>query len=896
MVVKRLRTQNRLLVPPIISLYSFRVVVYESARRTKQQRSAGTTPLLNMTNDTASPVDESTETSKQTMTRTDVREYHKSIQEAVAPLGSVDTSQTLLVNDKKGWYVTRDNEDPDYADEEGGTYPKERRPRQFAKDYTDTVANRLERTLYALTSYKHPDVFEQWEPARFNDDDGGYEYHDQKPTPTVEDITAISTWGDIDLADELKPQRPNLDSSTYEVAEETYEAYIQSFADLYGGRDAVYMLDSVGGAYIFGAPEAVLPIAQYYADDIEARSWVFNEFVERTYDYLNDAEDTINEEIEGASEVIHPDWANNINRQYKIPLTLHGDHDAVVTPVDTENVRYREPTPVNGVDDELRDEVRQWCESFTAIEYEDRVEILVETLWPDEFDETGSWEDALDLWVEKQREKARREEQRQQAAAERRAQRLEELGEGIEGTPITPFLQDVYDALNGIDTAEVTKHYASDEWDSGADMPNKIEFNPSWRSSKSGRSCYVNEETNRFGDPGDSGGGYAAKAMALGEGIITSASDDLVGEDWGEAVEALRNAGYDVPIWTPEKGSRRHDGTSYEKMPFWAVKKAAVALGVVPENSFVEQTTDEDNTYLGFPGTDSYTNALEAIEEAGLEHGRSRSAEHNPNWVSEPVTEVSLEPREEVALSDEELLAKAKGAGNGDTFTPLWEGEASKYSTPARADLALCSLLAFWTGGDGTWMDQLYRQSGLMREKWDEQIGSEEGDTETDLSYGSATIRHALKQKEDFYSSPSQPTVSDTSTAAEVPSTKPDTTADTSSQSEELSEQHAQLKSKVDSLKEDLEEKEARVEHLQTVQTMREDKIEYLQKEVSNLESENADLKDRIAKLREKNPADNQSSPSETEPDRSETESGLRKEGTLAASEDESNIENESAT
>jgi hypothetical protein len=851
-----------------------------------------------MNNEAAPTADEADETVEQSLDTTAVREYHERIREALDPLGSVGENPTLLVNDKKGWYVTRETQGEDYADEEGGPYPKERRPRQFTKDYSTVVDSRLERTLYALTSYKHPEVFDCWEPAQFDEEDGQYDYRDQKPTPTVEDITALSVWGDIDLADDLKAKRLDLDAETYEVAEEAYSAYIDAFAELYGGHDAVYMLDSVGGAYIFGAPEAVIPIARYYADDPAARSWVFNEFIERSNDYLKDAEDSINENVEGANEVIHPDWANNINRQYKIPLTLHGDHDAVVTPVNVDHVHYREPTPVEDVDDELLDGVRQWCEEFTANEFEDRVENLIETLWPDEYEANPSWGAALDAWVEKQREKERREEQRRQAAAERRAQRLEELGDGIEGTPITPFLQDVYDALNGIDTAEIVQDYASDEWDSGADMANKTEFNPSWRPSKSGRSCYVNHDTNRFGDPGDNGGGYAPKAMALGKGIITRASDDLVGEEWGEAVEALRDAGYDVPIWTPEKGSRRHDGTAYEKMPFWAVKKAAVALGVLPEDSFVEQTSDDDNTYMGFPGTDSYTSALDAIEEAGLEHGRSRSAEHDPSWVSDPVSEVSLEPREEVALSDEELIEKAKGAGNGDTFTPLWEGEASKYSTPAQADLALCSMLAFWTGGDGIWMDELYRQSGLMREKWDEQIGSEEGDTETDLSYGDATIRHALKQKEDFYSSPSQPTVSDTTSddtgaAAEVPSAKPNTTVDTNSESRNLSEQHAQLKSKVESLSEDLEEKEARVEHLQTVQTMREDKIEYLQGEVSDLKSENADLKDRIAKLREKNPVEDQLPPSETEPDRPEAESGLESEETMGTSEDETDTKNE---
>src|SRR5699024_3183224 len=110
-----------------------------------------------------------------------------------------------------------------------------------------------------------------------------------------------------------------------------------------------------------------------------------------------------------------PDWANNINRQYKMPLTLHGDHDAVVTPVDVEDVRYREPVAVEEVDDTLLDSVHEWCESFTAVEFEDRVTDLVAGLWPDEYDEHGSWEDALDAWIDAEREREQRDEQRRQA-------------------------------------------------------------------------------------------------------------------------------------------------------------------------------------------------------------------------------------------------------------------------------------------------------------------------------------------------------------------------------------------------------------------------------------------------------------------------------------------------
>jgi hypothetical protein len=570
------------------------------------------------------PDDEPTD-SAGALSQADVREHHRRIESSVAPLGDLGGNPTLAVTDKKGWYITRDNTDP--AEDEIGQFPKKRRARNFATDYDNVVDGSLERTLYALTSYKRPEAFERWEPARFEEDEGAYEYLNQKPTPAIGDSAAISAWGDIDLADDLKPQRPDLDTDTYTTTEAALEAYIDAFADLYGGRDAVYALDSVGGAYVFGAPEATLPITRYYEDDEDARERVLSAFIERTNEYLQDAEARVNERVEGASEVVKPDWANNLNRQYKIPLTIHGDHDAVVTPLDVENVRYREPVAVEGVGDDLLDDVREWCEAFTATDFEERVDGLVATLWPDEYDEHGDWKAALDAWVDTQREAEERKEQRRQAARERREQRMDELDGGLEGHSVTPFMQDVYDALDGIDTADVVRKHASDGWDTGTDASGKTEFDPSWRTSDSGTSCYVNHDENRFGDAGESGGGYAAKAMALGEGIIDDADDDLDGQQWGEAVAALREAGYDIPIWVPEAGSRDKSGGTYDRMPFWAVRKATVALGDFPEDGFVEKTSDDGSTYPGFPGPRSYNNALDAIEEAGLEHGRERADE-----------------------------------------------------------------------------------------------------------------------------------------------------------------------------------------------------------------------------------------------------------------------------
>jgi putative DNA primase/helicase len=69
-------------------------------------------------------------------------------------------------------------------------------------------------------------------------------------------------------------------------------------------------------------------------------------------------------------------------------------------------------------------------------------------------------------------------------------------------------------------------------------------------------------------------------------------------------------------------------------------------------------------------------------------------------------------------LGDHELLERAIAASNGIAFRRLWEGDTSGYPSRSEADLALCAMLAFWTGPDPGRIDSLFRHSGLMRDKW----------------------------------------------------------------------------------------------------------------------------------------------------------------------------------
>jgi putative DNA primase/helicase len=562
---------------------------------------------------------------------TDVREHYQDAAPALEALATVDGHPTIGLNDYHGWYIKRAHDDVDLL--EAG-FDKLGRVASLEHDL-DTVLDRIERTLYATTAYKTEDAIRAEQPCTYDDEDGTVWQDGERPTPDYADIRAAPAWGDVDLHDDLKGERGELDAETRATAEATLEAYIAEYADLYGDRSAVYALDSVGGAYIFGAPAATLPIAEHFEDDTDALGRVMEAFVDRSNDWLEKAQERVNDRVDGAASVITPDWVNNKNRQYKAPLSLHADHDAVVTPLDTDSVEY-EYTPVEDVDEDLIADTVDWADSLTSTEHTDCVAALVRNLWPD-YDDADGWRGALEAWVEDERKAEQRAEQRRRAARERRAERKEELDGDLEGQPITPFIQDVYDDVDDLDVREVIRKHASDKWDT-SDRSHETTFDPSWRRSGSGKSCAIPNGGNTFANNGDKGGGGGpATAMALGEGIISDPSQDVEGGDWWDTVDALRDTGYEIRVWTPEKGTPRHDGDEYDKMPFWAVRKAAVALGVVPPEAFDEKETDDGDTYLGFPGPKTYNNALEAIEDAGLEHGR----EYADTGPSYPVYDVA---------------------------------------------------------------------------------------------------------------------------------------------------------------------------------------------------------------------------------------------------------------
>jgi len=162
----------------------------------------------------------------------------------------------------------------------------------------------------------------------------------------------------------------------------------------------------------------------------------------------------------------------------------------------------------------------------------------------------------------------------------------------------------------------------------------------------------------------------------------------------------------------------------------------------------------------------------------------------------------------DVDLEDEDLLEKARNASNGEKFERLWNGNTVGYDSQSEADMALCCLLAFWTGGDQTQMDQLFRQSGLIREKWDD-VHYADGST-----YGEKTIERAIATTSEFY----DPDVGDD---AADPHGTPDgvTTGGTPGNTDRsrayLAEKNRLLSERVDELEAALEQKTERIETLE---------------------------------------------------------------------------------
>ena len=127
-------------------------------------------------------------------------------------------------------------------------------------------------------------------------------------------------------------------------------------------------------------------------------------------------------------------------------------------------------------------------------------------------------------------------------------------------------------------------------------------------------------------------------------------------------------------------------------------------------------------------------------------------------FMTRPVKQrqaVPVAPAPAITLSDEQVIFKASANAK---FRALFEGDMSDHNNDhSSADLALCNILAFWTGRNYDTIDRIFRQSGLYRDKWLRE------------DYRSETIRKAIADCTEVYNpQPHTGTYTHTDTAGQT--------------------------------------------------------------------------------------------------------------------------------
>ena len=97
-------------------------------------------------------------------------------------------------------------------------------------------------------------------------------------------------------------------------------------------------------------------------------------------------------------------------------------------------------------------------------------------------------------------------------------------------------------------------------------------------------------------------------------------------------------------------------------------------------------------------------------------------------------------PAVKMSVGVQDIVHRASASRSGDKFRRLWAGDCSEFGDDqSSADLALCTMLAFWCGPNANLIDECFRASGLFREKWERS------------DYRDTTIQKAIDGCSEFY-------------------------------------------------------------------------------------------------------------------------------------------------
>lgn len=238
-------------------------------------------------------------------------------------------------------------------------------------------------------------------------------------------------------------------------------------------------------------------------------------------------------------------------------------------------------------------------------------------------------------------------------------------------------------------------------------------------------------------------GGFSGIGIVLTKetGIVGTDLDKCLNPDTGELESEAARIVSELPTYCEVSPS----GRGLRLFGFGTLPQGGRRTGKVEMYTDGRYLTVTGNRFNGHDALADITSEIAAV------HARIFAKATASQPVDKPSAAGALD------LDDAALIAKIRASKQGPTFDRLWSGPSDDHSAD---DLALCNLLAWWTNGHADRTDRLFRQSGLMREKWDKPHYAD------GRTYGQATVAKAIADQQDGYSGRKahqgeQPTASD---------------------------------------------------------------------------------------------------------------------------------------
>lgn len=227
-----------------------------------------------------------------------------------------------------------------------------------------------------------------------------------------------------------------------------------------------------------------------------------------------------------------------------------------------------------------------------------------------------------------------------------------------------------------------------------------------------------------------------------GIGFVVSDADEICGFDFDHVLDA------DARIIDPQVAERVARLDSYtEVSPGGDGLRVFVKGKLPPEGRKIGGFECYENArflsvtgrhFLGTPLTiNKRQEAIDAVHAAMFAERIAKQKE-----AKERASRNGKSSGQSAKLDDEELLKRARGAKNATKFAVLYDTgdwKVAGFQSHSEADLALCSMLAFWVQGDAARVDALFRGSALMSDKWERD------------DYRAGTIAKALAGKSEYY-------------------------------------------------------------------------------------------------------------------------------------------------